>query len=86
MFAISVYFLCSIASATCAFLLYRSYRHNRNQLAFWTAVAFSLFALNNFFVVMDFVIAPGMDFSLFRTVPLAVGAGFLLFGLIWESV
>jgi len=86
MFAITVYLLCAIASSTCAFLLYRSYHANRNQMAFWTAVAFSFFALNNFFVVIDFVIAPGLDFSLFRTIPLAIGSGVLIFGLVWESV
>ena len=86
MFAVTVYFLCALASATCAFLLYRSYIHNKNQMAFWTAVAFTLFAINNVFVVVDFVLVPSFDFSLFRTIPLAVGAAVLIFGLVWESV
>ncbi|MEZ0393332.1 MAG: DUF5985 family protein [Pseudobdellovibrionaceae bacterium] len=87
MLGVTVYILCGITSLTCAVLLYRSYRVNRNPFTFWTAIAFGFFTLNNLFVGLDFVVFPtAFDLSLFRTVPLFLGVLVLVCGLIWESV
>lgn len=82
----TVYLLCGLTSLICAILLYRSYRSTRNQLTYWTALAFSFFTLNNFMVVADFVVYRSVDLSLVRTLPLFVGVAVLVFGLVWESV
>lgn len=86
MFGMTVYLLCGFASLACALVLYRSYKSNRNAFAFWTALAFSFFTINNFLVVVDFITARAIDLTVVRTIPLLVGVGVLICGLIWEAV
>lgn len=84
--AVLVYTLCAFTSLICALLLYRSYRENRSRMAFWTALSFSLFFLNNLCLIFDQILFPHIDLALIRTVPLFAGSVLLVFGLIWDSV
>ncbi len=81
-----VYALCSVTSAACALLLLRGWLVSRVRLLLWSAVGFVGIALNNVGLMLDFVIFPDVDFSLWRTVPAAVGVLVLACGLAWESV
>ncbi len=80
----AVYFLCFLASAGCGFLLVRSYLNNRTKLLLWSAVCFVLLAFNNFFLVLDLVFFPNIDFSLARPLAALAGVSALLYGFIWE--
>lgn len=81
----AVYTLCMLTSLACACLLVRSYIATRHRLLFWSGLCFVGLAISNFLLVIDLVIFPEIDMSLWR---LAISTGaiaLLLFGLIWEE-
>lgn len=83
MFGNVVYILCAATSTVCAILLIRGYRQSRARLLLWSAVCFVGLALNNLLLLVD--IRTALDLSAWRLVPAIVGAGALLYGLIWET-
>jgi hypothetical protein len=80
-----VYSLCFITSGTCAALLLRSYVMTRTRLLLWSAIAFLCLAVNNFFVLLDIVIFPDVNFSPLRYIAALAGVCALLYAFIWES-
>jgi hypothetical protein len=82
--ATTVYLLCFLASAACAWLLVRSYLRHRTKLLLWSAACFVLLALNNFFVVADMFLLPGFDLTYFRTLSSLAAVSMLLYGFISE--
>lgn len=82
--ATTVYLLCLLTSATCAWLLVRSYTRSRTKLLLWSAACFVLLALNNLFVVADVVVFPTFDFGLLRALSAFGAVGTLLYGFISE--
>ena len=84
MFEDLIYVLCAATSSLCAILLLRGYRNSRARLLLWSAVCFFGLALNNILLVIDVRVLPGVDLSLWRIVPAIIGAGALLWALIWE--
>ena len=85
MFGNLVYVLCAATSTLCAILLIRGYRRSRARLLLWSSVCFIGLALNNVLLVIDVRTGPGLDLSVWRLVPAAVGAAALLYGLVWET-
>jgi hypothetical protein len=82
--ATTVYLLCLLTSAACAWLLVRSYLKSRTKLLLWSAACFVMLALNNLFVVADVVIFPSFDLTLLRSLSALAGVGLLLYGFISE--
>ena len=82
--ATTVYLLCLLTSAACAWLLVRSYLKSRTKLLLWSAACFVMLALNNLFVVADVVIFPSFDLALLRSLSALAGVGLLLYGFISE--
>jgi hypothetical protein len=82
--ATTVYLLCLLTSAACAWLLVRSYLKSRTKLLLWSAACFVMLALNNLFVVADVIIFPGFELTLLRSVAALAGVGLLLYGFISE--
>ena len=80
----SVYLLCLISSAFCAWLLARRYVRSQTRLLLWAAVCFSLLALNNLLVVLDLIVITSVDLSLPRLFASLLGILILLYGFIWE--
>jgi hypothetical protein len=80
-----VYILCLLASSLCAGLLLRAYFRSRTRLLLWTALSFVCLALNNFFLVGDLVIFPGVNLSPLRPAASLAAIGILLYGFIWEA-
>jgi len=81
----AVYFLCSLTSACCGWLLVRSYLHNRTKLLLWSAACFVLLALNNLFLFVDLVLLPTtVDLSPLRGILGFSAVATLLYGFIWE--
>ena len=80
-----VYALCALTSATCAFLLVRSYRRNRVRLLFWSAFCFIALAVNSVLVFIDLIVVPETDLGIFRSLVALIGLGGLLFALIWDT-
>lgn len=80
----AVYGLCLLTSGLCAALLFRSYGRSRQPLLLWSALCFSLLAINNLLVVLDMVVFPGNDLSAARQITALAAVGVLIYGFIWE--
>lgn len=81
-----VYLLCAVASAFCAVLLGTTYRRNPTRLLMWSTLCFVGLTINNFLLLVDLVLVPEIDLSLFRSVTAFVSIMLLLIGLLWEDV
>lgn len=79
-----VYTLCFVTSSICAWLLLRSFFATRTRLLLWSAVAFVGLAVNNFFVLMDMIILPDINFLVFRHIAALTAVCVLIYGFIWE--
>jgi hypothetical protein len=80
-----VYLLCMATSGLCAFLLFRAWLRTRTPLLLWTAACFVMLTINNVLLVVDLVVLPQEDLSLFRAASALIAAGVLLFGFIRET-
>jgi hypothetical protein len=80
-----VYVLCAATSTACAILLIRGYRQSRARLLLWSSACFIGLALNNVLLVVDLGTGAAIDLSVWRIVPAVIGAGALLYGLVWET-
>lgn len=79
-----VYLLCLATSGLCAFLLIRSYRKTKTKLLLWSAICFSLLAVNNVLVTTDLFLLPDTDLTILRDLTLLAAVAILLYGFIWE--
>ena len=86
MFGNLVYILCAATSTLCAILLIRGYRQSRARLLLWSAACFIGLALNNLLLVIDVRAGAAIDLSVWRMVPAVIGAGALLYALVWETL
>jgi hypothetical protein len=85
MFGNLVYILCAATSTICAILLIRGYRRSRARLLLWSAACFIGLALNNVLLVVDLRTGAALDLSVWRLIPAILGAGALLYALVWET-
>lgn len=85
MFGNLVYILCAATSTLCAILLIRGYRQSRARLLLWSAACFIGLALNNVLLVIDLRTGAAVDLSIWRMIPAVLGAGALLYALVWET-
>lgn len=80
-----VYALCGLTSIACAVLLLRAYAASRVRLLLWAGLCFVGLALNNVLLFVDMRMVPGMDLSVWRSLPALAGLLLLVYGLVWES-
>ena len=81
-----IYFLCTLTSLACTWLLFDGYRRSRHRLLFWSTLCFAGLTLNNLLVVLDRVVFPvEVDLLYFRLGSTLVALLLLLFGLIWQE-
>ena len=80
-----IYLLCAVTSLICAWLLLRSYRRTRFALLFWSGLCFSALAVNNLILVLDKLVFPDVNFSMWRLSSALVALLLLLYGLIWQD-
>jgi len=83
-FPTSVYLLCLLTSAACAWLLGSSYRRTGMRLLLWSAVCFAFLAGNNLVLVLDLVVWPEMDLRLPRLLLSLAAVVSLIWGFVWE--
>jgi len=82
----TIYMLCALTSALCAFLLLRAYSNSRYRLLFWGGLCFAGMTANNLLLVLDRVVFPeGLDLRTWRLAAALVALVPLLYGLIWEE-
>jgi Family of unknown function (DUF5985) len=80
-----IYSLCTLAALLCTFLLFQAYARGRYRLLLWSGICFAGLTLNNLFLVLDKVVFPHVDLSLWRTSFALAAMAILLYGLIWDS-
>ena len=80
-----IYALCTLTSLTCAWLLLRSFMHNKYRLLFWSGLCFVGLSANNLLVVLDKLVFPSVDLLTWRLMAALVSVLLLLYGLIWED-
>lgn len=85
MFPATVYILCMAASVLCAVLLARTYARTHSRLLLWTALSFSLLAVNNFLLVLDMLVFIQTDLWPLRAITFQAALLLLLYGFIWEA-
>ena len=83
--AAAIYTLCMLTSAACAGLLLFAWRRSRYRLLLWSGLCFAGLTLNNLALVIDKVVLPDIDLSIWRTSLALLAMVVLLYGLIWES-
>lgn len=79
-----VYSLCFLTSTICAGLLLHAYLRTRTRLLLWSSIAFVCLAVNNFFVLVDMVLVPTIDFLPYRYAAAFASVCILIYGFIWE--
>jgi len=82
----AVYFLCTLLSFGCTYLLHRAYLDTGMPLLFWSAVCFVGFAFNNIFLLADLILEPQIDFAVARNLSALIGVTLLLYGLLWTRM
>jgi hypothetical protein len=82
--ASTTYGLCAIVALVTACLLLAAYRRHRLKLLLWSGLCFVGFTANNILLVLDKIIFPDVDLSIFRTGVALMSLSVLLFGLIWD--
>jgi hypothetical protein len=80
-----IYSMCMLTSLACFGLLLRGWRNSRSRLLFWSALCFAGLTLNNFLLVIDMLVLPAIDLTLWRLVVALIAPLLLLVGLIWEE-
>jgi hydrogenase/urease accessory protein HupE len=79
-----IYGLCAAAAAICAFMLLSGYRVQQYRLLLWSGLCFVGLTLNNLLLVLDKIIFPQVDLSVWRTVVALAAMMTLVYGLIWD--
>ncbi len=79
------YSLCALAALLCTVLLISGYRRSGYKLLLWSGLCFAGLTLNNLLLVMDKVLLPDADLSVWRSLTALSGMTVLLYGLIWET-
>ena len=80
-----IYTFCALAALFCAYLLLQAYRRGGYRLLLWSGLCFVGLTVNNFLLVLDKLVIPDLDLSVWRTSVALVAMMALLYGLIWDS-
>jgi hypothetical protein len=80
-----IYTFCALAALFCAYLLLQAYRRGGYRLLLWSGLCFVGLTVNNFLLVLDKLVIPDLDLSVWRTSVALVAMMVLLYGLIWDS-
>jgi hypothetical protein len=80
-----IYSLCALTSLLCAVLLFRSYALFKHRILLWSGLFFSILFVNNGLVVIDKLIFPDLDLTVWRLACALLALMPLLYGLIWED-
>jgi hypothetical protein len=79
-----IYGLCALTAFLCAYLLLHAYARSRYRLLLWSGLCFAGLTLNNVLLVLDKIMFPLEDLSLWRAVVALIAMAVLLYGLIWD--
>ena len=80
-----IYGLCASTAFLCAWLLLRAYRARDNRLLLWSGIFFGIQTLNNIFLIIDKLVVPNIDMSIWRHTIALIAIILLLYGLIMRT-
>ena len=80
-----IYGLCALTAALCTYLLLQAYLRSKYRLLLWSGICFAGLTLNNLLLVVDKLMLPQIDLSVWRTSAGLIAMGILLYGLIWDT-
>jgi uncharacterized protein DUF5985 len=80
-----IYGLCALTALLCSWLLLQAWHRSRYKLLFWSGLCFAGLTVNNFLLIMDKLIFPDVDMSIWRLVTGLAPLMVLLYGLIWDA-
>jgi hypothetical protein len=83
--AAAIYSLCTLTALLCAYLLLQAYRRGGYRLLLWSGLCFAGLTLNNILLVIDKILLPLVDLSVWRTLVSLAAMTILLYGLIWDT-
>jgi hypothetical protein len=81
----AIYTLCMLTSLACAVMLLQAWFRSRYRLLLWSGLCFAGLTVNNLLLVLDKLVLPEIDLSLWRTSLALLAMAVLLYGLIWEA-
>jgi uncharacterized protein DUF5985 len=80
-----IYGLCMLTALVCTILLLQAYRRNAYRLLLWSGLCFAGLTINNLLLVLDKLVFPLLDLSVWRTSAALIAMSILLYGLIWDT-
>lgn len=80
-----IYGLCALVALLCAWLLLAAWRRQSHRLLLWSGLCFVGFTANNVLLVLDKVVFPDVDLSVWRASVALLSIAVLLYGLIWDA-
>jgi len=83
--ATAIYTLNTLTALVCTYLLLRAYARSRYRLLLWSGICFAGLSFNNVLLVLDKLVFPLVDLSVWRTSVALVAMAVLLYGMIWDT-
>lgn len=83
--AVAIYSLCALTALLCTYLLLQAYRTGGYRLLLWSGLCFAGLTLNNILLIIDKILLPLVDLSVWRTLVSLAAMMILLYGLIWDT-
>jgi hypothetical protein len=83
--AAMIYGLCALTALICTALLLRAYHSGGYRLLLWSGLCFAGLTANNLLLVLDKLVFPAVDLSLWRTLAALLAMSVLLYGLVWDT-
>ena len=80
-----IYALCMVTALACAVLLLQAWRRSAYRLLLGSGLCFAGLTVNNLLLVLDKLVFPHLDLSVWRTFVALVAMSILLYGLIWDA-
>ncbi|HYJ35110.1 MAG TPA: DUF5985 family protein [Rhizomicrobium sp.] len=80
-----IYGLCALVALLCAWLLLAAWRRQGHRLLLWSGLCFAGFTINNVLLILDKLVLPDLDLSLWRISVAVISIGILLYGLVWDA-
>jgi hypothetical protein len=80
-----IYGLCAVTASLCAVLLLRAYGQSRYRLLLWSGLCFAGLTVNNLLLVLDKVVFPSADLSVWRSLAALCAMLLLIYGLIFDE-
>lgn len=80
-----IYGLCALTAFLCAWLLLRAYQKTKYRLLLWGGSCFIGLTLSNALLVIDKLVLPEIDLSVWRHLLTLTALLIMLYGLIWDT-